>query len=371
MFIINIVTEIQVNLLMIFLLSIILISYYFNIKSPNIIDRLCFLLQSTLLVVLIIEVICILYSRDYLLNNIALNKFINVISFSLTPIPFFIFWVFITIWIHPNTEFNKQKILIILLPIILNFIVSVFSWNYSLIFDISSTNTYLRGPLFIITPLTSGFYSLLSLNFLWKHIKTIKPEEFIAFNIIIILPLLFGFIQLQYIFLITTWSGCAISAIILHIFIVNNKAGNFTLAALNNRANYYTYIDTLKRKNNIKVSIIKINLFTLDYINENFGHSAGAEAIEKFYKFLTNIFGETNKIAWLGGDKFIVVLEDDNETIITYFLHNLIEKVNLYNIHSNKKFNIEFSYSIRILNRDATSLYNLLNFADNKKNVSY
>ena len=95
------------------------------------------------------------------------------------------------------------------------------------------------------------------------------------------------------------------------------------LTNLANRAKAEKYMTDLD-KSDTDYCMISIDLNGLKPINDKFGHPTGDKYIKDFAKVLTNTFGELGLCARVGGDEFLVVLENSG----TQDINGLIDRMN-------------------------------------------
>ena len=95
------------------------------------------------------------------------------------------------------------------------------------------------------------------------------------------------------------------------------------LTNLANRAKAEKYMTDLDKSDN-DYCMISIDLNGLKPINDKFGHPTGDKYIKDFAKVLTNTFGELGLCARVGGDEFLVVLENSG----THDINGLIDRMN-------------------------------------------
>lgn len=370
--------ELQINIFMSLLLVVTIVHAYFKLNRSSNIFNLFISTKIIILVMLILEILRVMYNKIDYLDSIVIQKVINIIEFSLAPFPIFLIWILFNKWIYKKID--RKIICLLSAPLLVNLIIC--SLNYRLdyifnyIFKITIGNTYLRGPMFLISPLVNCFYFLLTLIFLWVNRMKVNKEELTTFKLVVLVPFILGAIQFKYNIYLTIWSSWGISIIIMYTFILNDNSKKDSLTGLENRLEYYIYIDKLKKKNNLKLTAINIDLDGIKYINDNYGHYEGDQSIKVFASLLKDVFGTHIKTIRLRSDEFIILIKDDNEFLIKKFIKDLINKLEEYNKNSGKEYKIKFSYGIAIYNPNRENIEELLNRSDeamyrNKNSKSY
>ena len=106
-----------------------------------------------------------------------------------------------------------------------------------------------------------------------------------------------------------------------------------------------------------------IDLDGLKKINDNYGHNAGDAAIITFANILKGFVSDTELIARMGGDEFIVILKKP-KVEAEQVLSLVQEKIDDYNMKSDQPYYIKFSYGLcEFSNRDRV-LGEIINKAD-------
>ena len=66
----------------------------------------------------------------------------------------------------------------------------------------------------------------------------------------------------------------------------------------------------------MRISIIYMDLNKFKYVNDTFGHDQGDRLLTIFGKTLRSVFGKVGFVGRMGGDEFVAVLSDTNDTEI-------------------------------------------------------
>jgi len=150
-----------------------------------------------------------------------------------------------------------------------------------------------------------------------------------------------------------------------HIF---NLAYYDTLTKLPNREHFDSeigkYIERAKQ-NSHKFALLFLDLDNFKYINDTFGHNIGDKLLIEVANRLENTLKEHDFIARVGGDEFIVILDniEDNKEIVSIANKILSLFENEFNIDNNI-FQIGCSIGISIYPTDGKGKNTLLKGAD-------
>ena len=109
------------------------------------------------------------------------------------------------------------------------------------------------------------------------------------------------------------------------------------LTGLNNRRGFMilaTGLLKFARRMGYSLCLIYIDLDSLKFINDNFGHIGGDTAISNFARILTSTFRESDVIGRLGGDEFVVLIVDATENDLLSMDARLRSNVDAYNLQA-------------------------------------
>ncbi len=153
------------------------------------------------------------------------------------------------------------------------------------------------------------------------------------------------------------------------------------LTGLYNRRGFFTLVEQeLKIANRLKKEMLLLYLDVdhLKVINDTFGHYAGDLALIDISYILKETFRESDIIARIGGDEFIVMAIKTNDTTTEILHTRLRNNIKSYNANGKKRFRI--SISMGIVNYHPESprpIHDLLREADTlmyeqkQKNMEY
>jgi diguanylate cyclase (GGDEF)-like protein len=140
------------------------------------------------------------------------------------------------------------------------------------------------------------------------------------------------------------------------------------LTGLNNRRGFMilaTGLLKFARRVAYSASLLYIDLDSLKYINDTFGHSAGDAAITHFSHILVDTFRDSDVIGRMGGDEFVVMMVDASESDLASIQVRLQSNVNAHNLRSDPRLALAFSLGvIRVEPQSTITMEELLSEAD-------
>lgn len=120
-----------------------------------------------------------------------------------------------------------------------------------------------------------------------------------------------------------------------------------SLTGLYNRFYFEEELDRLSKSRDVSLSIIICDIDNLKYINDSFGHDTGDIAIIEVAKILKTIFRDEDIVARIGGDEFVVLLQNINENVVKDIINRIYEEVANYSSKvGSLPINVSIGYSI-------------------------
>jgi diguanylate cyclase (GGDEF)-like protein len=144
------------------------------------------------------------------------------------------------------------------------------------------------------------------------------------------------------------------------------------LTGLNNRRGFMILATSLlkfARRAGYASSLIYIDLDSLKYINDTFGHAGGDAALASFARILTETFRESDIIGRLGGDEFVALIVDATHSDLATLQARLQKNADTYNQQVEPEHALSFSMgSIRV---DADSKISMEEFLAQADDAMY
>ncbi|ALB48708.2 GGDEF domain-containing protein [Clostridium beijerinckii] len=358
-------SPVQVNIVLFILLLILFGHTYFNMNRKNITNRLFMWIMGLTAFAIMLEILSVILNNPNLKQFMVMQKIVNVLGFTVTPIIPFLGYIFSKEWVN---RYQKEKIKlnkILLLPLFINGIMAFVSYSVNLLFYVTSGNTYERGPLFFILPCVSYFYFGYNLYFIYKQRKRFSWWELRIFNLFYIAAGVFTGIQVVYSSYLTIWNGTAMMIVIIYIFILNDQVHRDRLTGLENYSSYERYIENISFKRINKLFIINIDIDDFKSVNDKYGHNEGDEALKMFANLLIESFSlRRKKLIRVGGDEFLILLEVERKEIVDNYIQNLNKNIEEYNKTKEKPYELKFSYGVACCSNSKEDIHDILKCAD-------
>lgn len=148
------------------------------------------------------------------------------------------------------------------------------------------------------------------------------------------------------------------------------RATHDYLTGLYNRSHFFDQIRQrflLAKRTKESFGLISIDLDGLKFINDNYGHRAGDEAIKQVANRLLKLFRETDTVARIGGDEFAVIVntfktnEEGN-----LLIKRITEEVNMTYLFEDHLLKISVSAGFAKFNESNSNIDELIDEADKK-----
>ena len=352
---------IQMNLFMVILLSIIAIHAYYRLNNKEHGNRHFLALVYLTILVLVLEILSVLLNNS---NYFVAHKLINSIGFTLALLVPICSALYVYRRTKKYQKLNYTKLFWLSLPFVINSVIALGSYHYTWIFGITNGNSYLRGPLWFVSPLSSCFYYVILLLLLYNVRTERNREELLILSLLAIIPSLLSIFQIFYFIYLTIWNSVAIAVVINYIYIIHSQIKLDPLTGLGNRIAYNEYLSALHRKNKIVLAVLNVDLDDFKSINDVFGHHEGDKVLRLFARHLEAVFAGKGIAIRLGGDEFVVLINENKREVIEGYINALNKNINSYNESNNKPYRIKFSYGMTIFNSSYKSIDELMQHCD-------
>ena len=258
-----------------------------------------------------------------------------------------------------NSRKNVSKwVYLDLVPYLICFVIQLIALNpdNKLVFSISETNHFHRGPLGYVSHALIIFYLaevILQVVLSRNSKESLNPCLLILIFVYCSLSMIF---ESNYSIRSLGESACIFSVVFFMLALETNHLNNMTeelkimseidsLSQLNNR--YYGEKQINEKLSNKASGILAIlDIDKFKEINDTYGHSIGDEAIIKVAKALKDTKANDDVIMRLGGDEFAIYsINMDSNTIMEH-IEKIFDEMNKIELSINKDYRINVSIGL-------------------------
>jgi len=360
----NLYLRIDINLISMFLLTIVFLIAYKRLDKKDLINKVYLLTIIVVTTQLGVEALTfIIDGRSHFIIRYS-NIILHVLLFMIAPILTSGWYLLVRTFISPNSKISNRKIFLLLIPVIINIIITLLTPFFDFYFDINQANIYSRGNLFFVAVIITYLYLFLSIIYLIKNRKNLIIQEFLLILLFIFLPIIGGVIQALFYGVLLMFSSAAFALMIVYIYLQERLVHLDDLTGTWTRRSFDYYIN--KKINTKQMSPFGAIFFDIDnlkVINDNFGHFEGDHAIKEIITRVKGLMIEDEIIARIGGDEFILITKEGNTRLVN-LINDIRLSLSVYNENSGKEYQLSCSYGFGEYKEDFKTIDQFLRFID-------
>jgi diguanylate cyclase (GGDEF)-like protein len=357
--------RIDINLISMLMLGLVFLIAFKRLDLKNILNRVYLATILVVMTLLFVEAFtCVINLRPEPIW-IPVSYVLHMLLYIIAPILSSAWYFLIRSFITTNVETTKNQKILIIVPIVMNAIMTLTTPLNGYYFFVSSSNVYSRGAYFFIPVVLTYGYLLLGLLHIFLHKKNIVIQEYLLLITFSIIPIIGGVIQYFNYGVLMMWSSAAFALIFVYIYLQERLIHLDLLTGAWTRKSFDYYITKkLKQKNSERFGGIFLDIDNLKLINDKYGHAEGDEAIKEVIDRVRGLITSNEIIARLGGDEFII-LSDSNDI---ERLKNLISDIELsfsvFNENKVKPYRLSCSFGYGLYSEEFKSIDQFLRFID-------
>ena len=253
----------------------------------------------------------------------------------------------------------------LLLPALLNAVITLLSPAYELVFYIDSFNVYHRGKLFFVASAITYFYFFYGLMLIIKGKRRMVKQEFALLFLSGVLPILGGIVQSLFYGTLFMWSSAAFSLLILYIYLLQRMVQLDDLTGAWCRSSFQEYMSKIVRQDECtKIGIIYIDIDGLKQINDRYGHLEGDHAIKTLIQLIRSVIRKDDVVVRMGGDEFVIVLDCATDEVLKTTVNRIETSLGDYNRTAEKGYRLECSFGADIFQSDCDGMEQFLHHID-------
>lgn len=341
--------------IMAFSLFVLTVLFVYSQKKQNIffVGQLYFqLILVTVAIILISDLLMWMCDGNRFSTSKVLHICASLVYFSLSSVPSFLFVLYTCARLRCDSCSIKRLMPLLLLPLVVNFVLTILSPWLGLFFKISDANVYSRGPLMWLMSILSYLNIFIALVMMVIGRAKISRKEIHSLASFCISPIVSNIFQMIYYGLNIMWPSVALTCLMLYLFSLNDSIRTDPLTGVNNRRQLEQYLYVVFSKKNKKKHLVGImlDLDNFKSINDKYGHAEGDIALGKAGALLKTVFNKMF-ISRYAGDEFVVIFESDNPQLDTYYT-NFRKEEELFNKSSKLPYTLSFSIGAVTASRD-------------------
>lgn len=357
--------RIDINLVAMAMLGLVFLIAGRSLDKRDLLNRK--FLSTSLIIIFVIfcETVTCIINRQPLSGLRPFSILLHLCLYISAPVLTYFWFVFIHSWVIPEGTIPHKKKIVLLIPVVVNTIITALSPFFGLVFSVNSSNVYQRGPLFLVSAVISYIYLICSLILILRQKNKIMKQEFKPLILCSFIPTLGGVVQTLFYGTLLMWSSAAFSLVIVYIYLQKRMIQLDNLTGVWTRGSFDYYISQKVRKNgNEEFGAIYMDLDGLKKINDQFGHMEGDYAIKTAVQLIKDSTRTTDVIARLGGDEFIVVTDSKTKEELDSAVEKIRSTFLSYNNNKEKGYELACSIGADIFNNEYKSIEKFLHHID-------
>ena len=237
------------------------------------------------------------------------------------------------------------------IPAAINALLCFISIPTGLVFSISDTNHFLRGPLGYLAYVVNALYLIYFIGKLFMKGRIQKEDYpvliFLALTAVLCLTMpLFMEDVASHWFTVTI----AIDLLLYYVYLLQQSTKKDPLTNLLNRQSYY--VDAEKYMNEI-TAFVAMDMDGLKEINDNFGHVAGDVALKTLADCFWKAAQGNQRVYRIGGDEYVILCLGSSEKDVKDLIARMKKEV------INTSYTCSMGYAMKTKGSTIDSLYQL------------
>jgi len=177
----------------------------------------------------------------------------------------------------------------------------------------------------------------------------IKHNDFVSFILLLVFPIIGSVLQFFYYGVGITWPLFCITYLGIHLIIQQSIISKDYLTGIRNRGSLDQELENLinaAKNRNIEFTGFMFDLDSFKSVNDVYGHDEGDNLLKEFTKVLSRTFRRNECVGRLGGDEFMVLIDNSEFVNIDDIEMRLQQNISEFNMQNLKPWKIEVSYGV-------------------------
>lgn len=319
--------QFQLSIYAIVAVIMLLVKIYFKKEVFSSSNRLFRAMLFGVILIMILEFLSWIFDGKPGDFAYIMNQTFNLLLFIFSPVVPSLWVAYIFYKIYGDIE-KVRKYLWFQYPFLIAFVLGIINVFYPIVFEVPrATNLFGRLPLisinFVMTYIIVGYSVYITV----KERSKLNPTVMNAVLMFVILSILASILQVFNFGLIVMYPTLALSIIVIYLFLETTSGSTDYLTGLFSRLRFDEVV-TSKVERNDEFSVVMLDLDDYKKFNDEHGHIVGDRVLIMYANAMNSVFGEDALVARYGGDEFVVVVLDKDETSILNYKESLKSKIN-------------------------------------------
>lgn len=319
--------QFQLSIYAIVAVIMLLVKIYFKKEVFSSSNRLFRAMLFGVILIMILEFLSWIFDGKPGDFAYIMNQTFNLLLFIFSPVVPSLWVAYIFYKIYGDIE-KVRKYLWFQYPFLIAFVLGIINVFYPIVFEVPrATNLFGRLPLisinFVMTYIIVGYSVYITV----KERSKLNPTVMNAVLMFVILSILASILQVFNFGLIVMYPTLALSIIVIYLFLETTSGSTDYLTGLFSRLRFDEVV-TSKVERNDEFSVVMLDLDDYKKFNDEHGHIVGDRVLIMYANAMNSVFCEDALVARYGGDEFVVVVLDKDETSILNYKESLKSKIN-------------------------------------------
>lgn len=304
--------------------------------------------QVLLSLIIITALSSISWIFDGLTEFRIISYWIQFFAIILSTLPAILWMCYIDFNIFHDERGLKRRRHIYFIPLFINtFILLINLFKQGLIYSMSESNVYSRGPYYFTVSISIYILIFAAYIYFFLHKNLIVGRLTQVIILFLVIPIAGSIIQVLFYGVSLHWPSTTLVLLMTYLALEQSKTSRDTLTDLNTRSQFEQRLN-FKIKKNDPFSLILIDMNDFKYINDNFGHNEGDKVLKLVSSILISDTNPEDLVCRYGGDEFILLIESEQNNICSKIIERLDSTLADLN-SKNDDYRISMSYGYKFI----------------------
>ena len=276
---------------------------------------------------------------------IVFNYLVTTSLFLLTPMPAFLWSLYVDSQIFHDVKTLKKLLVIFGVPLVLCAMLTLSTHFSNLMFYFDQNHIYHRGSWYPLLAALSTIPLITSAASVWIHRNRITRKSAWMLTLFTILALVSAAAQIEFYGLAVIWSSITIAILLAQTNLQNDQVYLDHLTGIFNRRQMDIHLaDRIRMaKDGRPLSCVMLDIKHFKSVNDTLGHVAGDKALKDATEILQSSIRKGDFLARFGGDEFVILTDIDDENTLKMLQLRIHEKTRVFNETRQRPYAILFS----------------------------